>query len=503
MSQPITKAKVRLTSAIDSSSSTVSFTAVDPNRALESVTMSDFGTYAYIVVNPAGKIGNYEVIRFASWSVSGSTITVGTLTRNLSLQGVDSANTGLSFAAGTLAIISTNHHWFNNVVLTEGAQTIAGVKTFSSFPITPSASPTTNYQVANKAYVDGVSIAGAPDASDVTKGITKLSVAAVSATAPIAVGDNDTRVPTQGENDGLAATTTPSSTNLFITQKDSQKAAETYAADAGANDTYVITLSPVPAAYTTGMLVTFKANTINTGAATINVNSLGAKSITKNGTTALEDGDIKVGQVVTLRYDGTQFQMQGVADKISTANATTLTGGASSDAQTLHTHNNLSHRIATMNQVAISSTTTETTVLTATVPANLVGTANALRFYALLDSFVLANTKQLTIRLKYGGSTVATLSIVDGEIGSAIKGELVGLITGSGATNTQICTLRISCAAESADSIGAGTVAWLNSGAGAVDTTSSQTFAVTAQFNQASAANGITFLHGYLEFIGA
>lgn len=34
------------------------------------------------------------------------------------------------------------------------AQTIAGVKTFSSFPVTPSSAPSTNYQVANKKYVD-------------------------------------------------------------------------------------------------------------------------------------------------------------------------------------------------------------------------------------------------------------------------------------------------------------------------------------------------------------
>ena len=33
-------------------------------------------------------------------------------------------------------------------------QTVAGIKTFSSFPETPSSAPTTNYQVANKKYVD-------------------------------------------------------------------------------------------------------------------------------------------------------------------------------------------------------------------------------------------------------------------------------------------------------------------------------------------------------------
>lgn len=44
--------------------------------------------------------------------------------------------------------INTNFVGVNN------AQTIAGIKTFSSFPITPSTSPTTDYQVVNKKYVD-------------------------------------------------------------------------------------------------------------------------------------------------------------------------------------------------------------------------------------------------------------------------------------------------------------------------------------------------------------
>jgi len=42
--------------------------------------------------------------------------------------------------------------------------------------------------------IDQIVAAGAQDASNVTKGITKLSVAPASATEPIAVGDNDTRL---------------------------------------------------------------------------------------------------------------------------------------------------------------------------------------------------------------------------------------------------------------------------------------------------------------------
>lgn len=48
-----------------------------------------------------------------------------------------------------------------------GNQTVAGIKTFSSFPVTPSAAPTANYEVANKKYVDdstsGVGIPEAPE----------------------------------------------------------------------------------------------------------------------------------------------------------------------------------------------------------------------------------------------------------------------------------------------------------------------------------------------------
>ena len=112
-----------------------------------------------------------------------------------------------------------------------------------------------------------------------------------------------------------------------------------YAADAGASDTYVITLAPVPAALFDGMIVSFKANTINTGAATLNVNALGAKTIKKNHDQDLATGDIESGQKVLVQYDGTNFQMlsqtaiaegymlqQSVADEAEIALSTARTG---------------------------------------------------------------------------------------------------------------------------------------------------------------------------------
>jgi len=46
----------------------------------------------------------------------------------------------------------------DNFVYKSTNQTIGGVKTFSSFPVTPSSDPTTDYQVANKSYVDDLKI---------------------------------------------------------------------------------------------------------------------------------------------------------------------------------------------------------------------------------------------------------------------------------------------------------------------------------------------------------
>lgn len=66
------------------------------------------------------------------------------------------------------------------------------------------------------------------------------------------------------------------------------------------------------AAYAEGQCFQFTSAGANTGAATLNINSLGAKSITKNGTTALAAGNIPSGAVVVVRYDGTQFQLINV-----------------------------------------------------------------------------------------------------------------------------------------------------------------------------------------------
>jgi len=60
----------------------------------------------------------------------------------------ESGNVKQLTSGGVLNIAATE------AVLLTGNQTIAGVKTFSSFPVTPSSDPSADYEVANKKYVD-------------------------------------------------------------------------------------------------------------------------------------------------------------------------------------------------------------------------------------------------------------------------------------------------------------------------------------------------------------
>lgn len=62
---------------------------------------------------------------------------------------------------------------------------------------------------------------GAPDATHLVKGLSRLSTSPVLPEDPIAVGNNDPRVPTQQENDALQGTHgAPSGSNRFVTDSD-------------------------------------------------------------------------------------------------------------------------------------------------------------------------------------------------------------------------------------------------------------------------------------------
>ena len=92
-----------------------------------------------------------------------------------------------------------------------------------------------------------------------------------------------------------------------------QYSGEAYFSVAGGGSTssaYVATVTPAPlSGYPVGMVINFRPNADNAASPTLNVNGLGAKAIVKNGSTPLAAADLKNGQVVSLIYDGTNFQL--------------------------------------------------------------------------------------------------------------------------------------------------------------------------------------------------
>lgn len=140
-----------------------------------------------------------------------------------------------------------------------------------------------------KTYIDNIAIAAGVFATVSTLGTVKLSVAPASTSNPIAVETTDPRVPVA------------------------------YAVDSVGTDAYAITPIPAETAYVIGKTYSFKAGTANTGACSLNVSGLGAKTIKKDVSSDLATGDILANQIVMCKYDGTNMQIiskipQGVID---------------------------------------------------------------------------------------------------------------------------------------------------------------------------------------------
>ena len=91
--------------------------------------------------------------------------------------------------------------------------------------------------------------------------------------------------------------------------------------NASGTNAKTITLNPVPTGYTDGMTIAFKNTTQNSGAVTLNVNGLGAKSVLKSNGSALTSGNLKANSVYTVRYNGVNFILQGEGGEYGTAQA--------------------------------------------------------------------------------------------------------------------------------------------------------------------------------------
>ena len=96
-----------------------------------------------------------------------------------------------------------------------------------------------------------------------------------------------------------------------------------FGTDTGIVNAYVVDLPIAPSSYREGLTFTFKAVNGNTGPSTINLNSLGVKTLSRPDGSALVSGDIANNQMCSFAYDGTKFlavaAFKGQFDELVTA----------------------------------------------------------------------------------------------------------------------------------------------------------------------------------------
>jgi hypothetical protein len=101
----------------------------------------------------------------------------------------------------------------------------------------------------------------------------------------------------------LSAGITPDTDKLLDLSRAIQTQRLNYAAAGGTGNVLTASLTPALLAYTPGLPIRIKAIADNTGAATLNIDGLGAKAIVTPTNTALFAGDIKNGMMIDLLYD--------------------------------------------------------------------------------------------------------------------------------------------------------------------------------------------------------
>ncbi|CAG5079532.1 beta strand repeat-containing protein [Parvicella tangerina] len=101
----------------------------------------------------------------------------------------------------------------------------------------------------------------------------------------------------------------------------------------GSGGAYSLAIPANINALTPGLSFTFKANHVSANPSTLNVNGLGAVTIMKGVSTNLDVNDILAGQVVTVVYDGTNFQMTSAPGSIGASGSDSVIADADSDTE--------------------------------------------------------------------------------------------------------------------------------------------------------------------------
>jgi hypothetical protein len=195
-------------------------------------------------------------------------------------------------------------------------------------------------------------------------------------------------------------------------------------------DTITGTMSPTLTAYAAGQLFYFVAGGANTGAVTLNVDGLGAKAVTRDGSTALAAGDINSGEIVVVIYDGTRFQMINAANSFgnTTINGTLTVTGKSNLAEV--STPSINAAVGVINTLTATAASVGSANFAAAVVTNLTST-NTLITSANITTLNATGASVASVNAGVALLTTATVTNLTAT-GASIASANIGSLTLSG-----------------------------------------------------------------------
>lgn len=190
----------------------------------------------------------------------------------------------------------------------------------------------------------------------------------------------------------------------------------------GSGNAQTITLTPAIPAYAEGQHFIFKSNAANSSTTTLNVNSLGTKTIKKFAGLAkynLTYGDMRTGRIAEVVYDGTDFILLNPVGKA------------------LKREN---------FEGTISNTSAESDLVSASILGGTISSYGvlAIRWFGEVVNNT-GGTESVIFRIKYGTTTIGitTGGMSLGTSATPMPVYIEGTISGNGATNKQRSCFRV------------------------------------------------------------
>jgi hypothetical protein len=195
-------------------------------------------------------------------------------------------------------------------------------------------------------------------------------------------------------------------------------------ATASTTDVYTTTITGVTS-YTTNDAYVIKFNTANSNGATLNINSLGAVDLVKNNNVIITGGDISVGQEFIIIYDGTNFQMIGIAPNqmfayVTNADSVTINKGqpvyafgASGDRMSVKLANNTSEATSSKTVGLVFSSSIAAGGLGFVITQGVLSNVNTGAYSPGDTLYVGASAGALTNTMPYAPNHLTRIGIVE------------------------------------------------------------------------------------------